>query len=122
MAIIPISILVSQVLRHDLFTIPMPQQEGVPGLNAVKGFWSTSNQENARKALIKDHCIQGTVVMPAALFSELALSGASEVFGGDYVLEGMAFKEALILSDEIEQIVQMVFTPATKALRNVKVA
>ena len=92
------------------FAHPILRQHTIMASEPGTHLWDMDLRD-AYKYLIKDHCIQGAVVLPAAVFSELALSGANQVFSGGYVLEEMAFKEALILSDEIELKTQMVFRP-----------
>jgi len=49
---------------------------------------------------LNDHCVQGTVVLPAAAYLEMAMTAAKTLFAGQQVvLEGIEFKRALMFSD-----------------------
>ena len=62
---------------------------------------------------LADHRVQGTAVLPAAAYVEIALSAATEVFGpGAHTLEEVLFKKALFLPENSAQIVQLVVSPA----------
>lgn len=57
---------------------------------------------------LKDHCVQGTVVLPAAAYLEMAMSAAQGLFPGrQVILEQIDFKKALMLSD-LPQRVQFI--------------
>lgn len=61
---------------------------------------------------LADHRVQGTVVLPAAAFVEMALAAADELFGpGAHLLENFKFTEALVLADEQAAPVQVVLAP-----------
>jgi acyl transferase domain-containing protein/acyl carrier protein len=61
---------------------------------------------------LNDHRVQGTAVLPAAVYVEMALVAAREAFGaGPHTLEKMAFKEALSFSAEDVRTVQIIITP-----------
>ena len=63
---------------------------------------------------LKDHQVRGAAVFPAAGYIEMTLAGASEVYGAKpYVLNEISFKEAFFLSDEKEQVIQLVMTADT---------
>ncbi|MBN1814014.1 MAG: SDR family NAD(P)-dependent oxidoreductase [Anaerolineae bacterium] len=62
---------------------------------------------------LADHCIQGAIVLPAAVYSEMALAAAREVFGtGSCVVEAASFKRALVLPRNGTQRAQLVISPA----------
>ncbi|HKQ08266.1 MAG TPA: type I polyketide synthase [Blastocatellia bacterium] len=62
-------------------------------------FWEF-DLSSAGLPYLKDHCVQGAVVLPAAAYLEMALTAAQALFAGrQAVLEQVDFKKALILSD-----------------------
>jgi acyl transferase domain-containing protein/acyl-CoA synthetase (AMP-forming)/AMP-acid ligase II/acyl carrier protein len=63
---------------------------------------------------LADHKVQGSIVLPAAVYLEMAQSAASEILGvGSSVLSNITFQEALILPAAGERILQFVSTPAS---------
>jgi acyl transferase domain-containing protein len=61
---------------------------------------------------LKDHCIYGRSVLPAAAYLEMALAAATSKGGnGPCVLEEVVFHQLLPLPEDAEQIVQLVMTP-----------
>ncbi len=59
-------------------------------------------------AYLKDHRVQGRIVMPAAAYLEMAVAAAREVFGtGRHVVEGMTFQQMLILNKEDRSTIQV---------------
>jgi acyl transferase domain-containing protein/NADPH:quinone reductase-like Zn-dependent oxidoreductase/nucleoside-diphosphate-sugar epimerase len=68
-------------------------------------------QVSAERAVyLKDHQIGGRAIFPAAAYIEMALSGASRLFGpGPQCLEAIAFQAALELHSGAETTMQTVF-------------
>ncbi len=63
-------------------------------------------------AYLADHRVQDAVVLPAAVYLELILAAAVEVFGpGPYLVEKVTFDAALTLVKEQPQRVQVVLSP-----------
>jgi acyl transferase domain-containing protein/acyl carrier protein len=61
---------------------------------------------------LKDHCVQGIIVFPAAAYIEMALAAAKEIFGdGSHALENLSFKKALHLDPAGPRQIQFVVTP-----------
>jgi acyl transferase domain-containing protein/acyl-CoA synthetase (AMP-forming)/AMP-acid ligase II/acyl carrier protein len=61
-----------------------------------------------------DHKVQGSVVLPAAVYLEMAQTASSEILGaGSSVLSNITFQEALILPATGERTLQFVSTPAS---------
>ncbi|HEX8650761.1 MAG TPA: amino acid adenylation domain-containing protein [Pyrinomonadaceae bacterium] len=61
---------------------------------------------------LTDHRVQGTAVLPAAAYVEMALRAAVEAFDGrSCALEDVAFHKALVLSEADAQTVQFVLSP-----------
>jgi acyl transferase domain-containing protein/NADPH:quinone reductase-like Zn-dependent oxidoreductase/acyl carrier protein len=58
---------------------------------------------------LKDHCVDGEVVVPGAAYVEMALSAATAALGaGAYTLEDVTFERMLVLHPEVEQTVEVV--------------
>lgn len=63
---------------------------------------------------LKDHKIQGSVVLPAAAYLEMARAASAEIFGaGSHVLSSVVFQEALILPATGECALQFISSPAS---------
>lgn len=61
---------------------------------------------------LKDHCVQGIIVFPAAAYVEMALAAAKEIFGDRaHALENLSFKKALHLPPAGTQQIQFVVSP-----------
>ncbi|HEX3377934.1 MAG TPA: SDR family NAD(P)-dependent oxidoreductase, partial [Candidatus Acidoferrales bacterium] len=61
-----------------------------------------------------DHKIQGAIVLPAAVYLEMAQAAAPEILGaGSSILSNITFQEALILPSTGERVLQFVSTPAS---------
>jgi amino acid adenylation domain-containing protein/non-ribosomal peptide synthase protein (TIGR01720 family) len=68
---------------------------------------------SARKLpYLRDHRVQGSVVVPGAAYLEMALAAATEVFGeGIHALENVAFQQAFFLSDQQAHVVELILSP-----------
>jgi acyl transferase domain-containing protein/acyl carrier protein len=65
-----------------------------------------------RPAYLDDHRLYGTVVTPAASHLSMILSAVEETFGPlACTLENLTFHQALVLSDEEERPLQLLFSP-----------
>lgn len=72
-------------------------------------FWETLlDPENP--GYLRDHRVQGSVVLPAACTLEMALAAAAEVWPGDAEIESARFEHAVFLPDR-GRSVQLVITP-----------
>ncbi|HYP39267.1 MAG TPA: beta-ketoacyl synthase N-terminal-like domain-containing protein, partial [Chloroflexia bacterium] len=61
---------------------------------------------------LADHQVRGAVVLPGAAYLEMGMAAATEAFGLDvYVLEDIAFKQALFLSSAAPRKVEIVLSP-----------
>ncbi|HTC64496.1 MAG TPA: SDR family NAD(P)-dependent oxidoreductase [Candidatus Saccharimonadales bacterium] len=61
-----------------------------------------------------DHKVQGSVVLPAAVYLDMAQAATSEILGaGSSILSNVTFQEALILPAAGERVLQFVSTPAS---------
>ncbi len=61
---------------------------------------------------LKDHAVEGAVVLPAAAYAEMALAAATEVFGtGPHALADVELRKALIWPKETKRTVQVTLEP-----------
>ncbi len=74
-------------------------------------FWGTHLEAHSISYLT-DHLVRGMVVMPGAVYLEMAQAAAQQAFGeGPYRVSRMEFKQALYLPEKEPQRVQIVLTP-----------
>ncbi|PYQ09020.1 MAG: polyketide synthase [Acidobacteria bacterium] len=60
---------------------------------------------------LADHRVQGSVVLPAAAYLEMALAAAREAFGpGRHAIEAASFEKALVIPEGREERLQLVMT------------
>ena len=60
---------------------------------------------------LADHRVQGSVVLPAAAYLEMALAAAREAFGpGRHAIEAATFEKALVIPEGGEERLQLVMT------------
>jgi amino acid adenylation domain-containing protein len=65
-----------------------------------------------RLPYLKDHVVQGSIVLPGATYLELGLEAANEMFGpGPHTAEKVSFQQALFLSDSKPHALQVVVSP-----------
>jgi len=75
-------------------------------------FWETTLDRNSRPYL-DDHRIQGSAVLPASAYVEMAMAAAVEVFGAQSVaLENIEFRKALFLPDGGTRTIQVTLSQA----------
>jgi acyl transferase domain-containing protein len=85
-------------------------------------FWETT-LDLRRLAYLKDHRVAGSVLVPATLWMETALSAACRVFGlGPPVLERVEFATALPLSGDGGKNLQIVIAPEDSDTASFRVA
>jgi len=96
----------SKTRHHDLLgervhsALPMAQFQSRIGTGTVQ--------------YLADHKVQGSIVLPAAVYLEMAQAASAEILGtGSSVLSSITFQEALILPATGERILQFVSTPAS---------
>jgi myxalamid-type polyketide synthase MxaE and MxaD len=80
-------------------------------LDAGQQFWETTLSLNSL-AYVKDHSLAGVVLLPGSAYLEMALAAAAQTFGeGAHVIEDVRFERALMLFENDELNLQLVFTP-----------
>src|SRR5262249_55761791 len=61
---------------------------------------------------LRDHRIQGVIVLPGTTYLAIAQAGADEIFGaGSYFLEDVEFHNVLFLPEDGARKVQLIFSP-----------
>ena len=71
---------------------------------------------------LKDHKVQGSVILPAAAYLEMARAASTELFGaGSPVLSNVAFQEALILPATGARTLQLVASPASSGSASIQI-
>jgi myxalamid-type polyketide synthase MxaB len=73
---------------------------------------------NARSpSYLADHCIYGSVVVPAAAYAEMAVAAGTDACPGqDVILQGMAIQQAMFLEPGITRVVRTILTREEKDL------
>lgn len=62
---------------------------------------------------LRDHRVQGLIVLPAAAYVEIVMAAARDAFGdGVHTLEHVSFKKALFLPEDGSYEIQLVLAPA----------
>lgn len=70
-----------------------------------------------RPSYLEDHCIYGSVVVPAAAYAEMALAaGADACPSQDVILQGMAIQQAMFLEPGVTRVVRTILTREEKDL------
>jgi acyl transferase domain-containing protein/acyl carrier protein len=94
---------------------------GVPRRSSLRPgarFWDVEVGQE-RLSYLKDHRVQGTVVLPAAAYLDWALAAAAEALGeGPWALEDVRIDEALALPEEGSRLAQLVLTAEADAARS----
>jgi len=67
---------------------------------------------NARRpSYLEDHCIYGSVVVPAAAYAEMAVAAGTDACPRqDVILQGMAIQQAMLLEPGVTRIVRTILT------------
>lgn len=82
----------------------------VPAAVAMSQFLSELSVR--RLPYLKDHVIQGSLVVPGAAYLELGLEAADEMFGaGPHTVEKTNFQQALFLNETKPHALQLVMSP-----------
>ena len=55
---------------------------------------------------LADHRVQGTTVVPGAVFVEMAMAAATQTYGADYAVDDLVLHRALILDDSCDPVVR----------------
>jgi acyl transferase domain-containing protein len=84
-------------------------------VRAVQPHWET-NLASPALGYIADHRIHDAIVFPGAAYVAMALDAAADLGYANPMLEGVEFRKALFLPDDMRTRVQAVFDPSSRGL------
>ncbi len=94
----------SQEAVELLFYRPVHPLLGQP-VSALHPTWECE-LSTAVVTFLADHRVQGSVVLPAAAYVEMALAAANEVFGSTFSVDNLTLHRAVILDDTCDPILR----------------
>jgi acyl transferase domain-containing protein/acyl carrier protein len=104
--------LTAQVSRKGASTHPLMGEHVEFALFPEQHVWDLDLDPNSLHYL-RDHRVQGAVIMPGSAYLEMGLAAAAQVYEpGSYVVEEVAFRRALVLAAGDVRRVQFVLAPA----------
>ncbi len=78
---------------------------------AGKGIVHETALNGRRPAYLEDHCIYGSVVVPAAAYAEMAIAAGTDACPRqDVILQGMAIQQAMALEPGVTRVVRTILT------------
>ena len=105
----------TQEAVEDLHYNPVHPLLGQP-VSAVHPTWEAELSITAAPFL-GDHQVQGSTIVPGAVFIEMALAAAQEAYGStDHCVENLVLKRALILDETCDPILRTTLNQDTGAL------
>lgn len=105
----------TQEAVEDLHYNPVHPLLGQP-VSAVHPTWEAELSITAAPFLA-DHQVQGSTIVPGAVFIEMALAAAEEAYGStDHCVENLMLKRAVILDDTCDPILRTTLNQDTGAL------
>jgi acyl transferase domain-containing protein len=84
-------------------------------VNAVHPTWEVE-LSSSLIPFLADHRVQGSVVVPGAVYVEIALAAAKEIFGSEVVVDDLELHRALILGDDCDPLLRTTLNQDTGAL------
>ena len=97
-----------------LFYRPVHPLLGQP-VSAVHPTWE-AEISTALNPFLADHRIQGSVVLPGAVYIEMALAAAKETYGSNHSVDNMVLHRAVLLDDSCDPILRTTLNEATGTL------
>ena len=94
----------TQEAAEDLHYNPVHPLLGQP-VSAVHPTWE-AELSTAVNPFLADHRVQGSVVVPGAVYVEMALAAARQTYGSDHSVDDLVLHRALILDDTCDPIVR----------------
>ena len=71
---------------------------------------------------LKDHEVQGRIILPTAAYLEISLEAANELFGnGPYTLEDVVIHSPLLFTEEAGNVIQTILSHPEKDLTELKI-
>ncbi|MBX9640651.1 MAG: SDR family NAD(P)-dependent oxidoreductase, partial [Mycobacteriaceae bacterium] len=105
----------TQEAVEDLHYNPVHPLLGQP-VSAVHPTWETELSITAAPFL-GDHRVQGSTIVPGAVFIEMALAAAQEAYGStDHCVENLVLKRALILDETCDPVLRTTLNQDTGSL------
>lgn len=84
---------------------------------ADKGIVYETALSARRPSYLEDHCIYGSVVVPAAAYAEMAIAAGTDACPRqDVILQGMAIQQAMFLQPGVTRVVRTILTREEKDL------
>lgn len=106
----------TQEAAEDLHYHPVHPLLGQPVGGAVHPTWEVE-LSTAMLPFLADHRVQDTVLVPAAVFIEMALAAGQETYGiADHSVENLTLRRALVLDDTCDPILRTTLDQDTGAL------
>ncbi|TPG29519.1 SDR family NAD(P)-dependent oxidoreductase [Mycobacterium hodleri] len=99
---------------EDLHYDPVHPLLGQP-VSGVHPTWE-AELSTAHIPFLADHRVQGSVVVPGAVFIEMALAAAKETYGTDLGVDNLVLHRALILDDTCDPIIRTTLDEADGTL------
>lgn len=105
----------TQEAAEDLHYNPVHPLLGQP-VNAVHPTWEVE-LSTAAVPFLADHQVQGSVLVPGAVYIEMALAAGQEAYGSaDHRVDNLTLQRALILDDTCDPILRTTLNQDTGAL------
>ncbi|UUO01999.1 type I polyketide synthase [Mycolicibacterium novocastrense] len=104
----------TQEATESLHYHPVHPLLGQP-VSAVHPTWEIE-LSTALVPFLDDHRVQGSVVVPGAVYIELSLAAAKETYGVDLAVEDLVLHRALILDDTCDPLLRTTLNQDTGAL------
>ncbi|OBH78689.1 polyketide synthase [Mycobacterium scrofulaceum] len=106
----------TQEAAEDLHYNPVHPLLGQPVGGAVHPTWEVE-LSTAMLPFLADHRVQGSVLVPGAVFIEMALAAGQETYGtADHSVENLTLRRALVLDDTCDPILRTTLDQDTGAL------
>lgn len=91
-------------IDETLFYRPVHPLLGQP-IRGVHPTWE-AEISTATLEFLADHRVQGSVVVPGAVYVEMALAAARETYGSDHSIDNLVLHRAVILDDTCDPIIR----------------
>ncbi|MDF2823999.1 MAG: polyketide synthase family protein, partial [Mycobacterium sp.] len=94
----------TQEVTESLFYRPVHPLLGQP-VSAVRPTWE-AEISTVLNTFLADHEVQGSVVVPGAVYLEMALAAAKETYGSNHSVDNLVLHRAVILDDTCDPILR----------------
>ncbi|MFI5507923.1 type I polyketide synthase [Mycobacterium sp. NPDC051804] len=104
----------TQEATESLFYHPVHPLLGQP-VSAVHPTWE-AEISTVLNAFLADHRVQGSVVLPGAVYIEMALAAARETYGSNHSVDNLVLHRAVLLDDSCDPILRTTLNEASGTL------